>query len=261
MSFMTLAFAQVFHAFNARSRWQSIFKRHLFANRWLWLAVGGCLALQLAAVYVPLLQRILRTTPPDAADWAVIMGCLLAPIVVIELIKLVTRALRASTGSAPQRARLSDRPLSSSLVAIGRASPIPAAPSRADGIPRRTRSATTACARRCDNARLYASVPSLDVCPSRTTAVLASLRRPSYNMASAGAASGLRTAESKPKVMPRMDGAAAQRGWRRDGATRGGVRAGAAGVEPEWRPVGGSHAAQQCVLNHRQHEQALHPRS
>jgi Ca2+-transporting ATPase len=104
MSFMTLALAQVFHAFNARSRWQSIFKRHLFANRWLWLAVGGCVALQLAAVYVPLLQRILRTTPPGAADWAVIVACSLAPIVVVELVKLVTRSMSVPTGNAPRPA-------------------------------------------------------------------------------------------------------------------------------------------------------------
>ncbi len=100
MSFMTLALAQVFHALNARSRTRSIFTRRLFTNRWLWAAISGCVALQLAAVYLPPLQRILQTTPPGLRDWAVIVVCSLAPIVVVELVKAATRSGRAPTGSA-----------------------------------------------------------------------------------------------------------------------------------------------------------------
>ena len=50
MGFMTLALAQIFHAFNARSRRQSAFAQP-FTNAWLWAAVLACLVLQLAAVY------------------------------------------------------------------------------------------------------------------------------------------------------------------------------------------------------------------
>jgi P-type Ca2+ transporter type 2C len=91
MAFMTLAVAQVFHAFNARSQRGSMFTTRLFSNRWLWAAVGVCLILQAAAVYVPLFRRVLQTAPPTLSDWAVIAACSLLPVAVIECVKAVQR--------------------------------------------------------------------------------------------------------------------------------------------------------------------------
>ena len=88
---MTLAMAQVFHAFNARSQTRSSLSR-LFTNAWLWGATLLCLLLQVAAVYVPLLRRVLRTVPLTAADWGLIVLGSLAPVAVVELVKLVQRA-------------------------------------------------------------------------------------------------------------------------------------------------------------------------
>jgi Ca2+-transporting ATPase len=92
MSFMVLALAQVFHAFNARSPRRSVFTDRLFTNAWLWAAVAACLLLQIAAVYAPFLQAVLRTTPLSPADWAVVLGCALVPVGVVELVKLGQRA-------------------------------------------------------------------------------------------------------------------------------------------------------------------------
>jgi Ca2+-transporting ATPase len=91
MAFMTLALTQVFHAFNARSRRESVFSGRLFANGWLWGAVMVCLVLQFAAVYLPLLQRVLRTVPPTMSEWGVIAGCSLLPVGVVELVKTLQR--------------------------------------------------------------------------------------------------------------------------------------------------------------------------
>jgi Ca2+-transporting ATPase len=91
MAFMTLALAQVFHAFNARSQSRSAFTSRIFTNGWLWGAVLMCLLLQFAAVSVPILQRVLRTVPPSRLDWAVIFGCSLAPIAAVELVKFIQR--------------------------------------------------------------------------------------------------------------------------------------------------------------------------
>lgn len=88
MAFMTLALSQVFHVFNSRSQSRSIFTARLFTNAWLWLAVATCLALQAAAVYLPILQRVLQTVPPTAAEWGVIAACSLLPVVVVEVVKL-----------------------------------------------------------------------------------------------------------------------------------------------------------------------------
>ncbi len=63
----------------------------ILTNGWPWGAVLLCLLLQAAAVYVPLLQRVLHTAVPAAADWAVIAACSLAPIPIVELSKLARR--------------------------------------------------------------------------------------------------------------------------------------------------------------------------
>ncbi len=91
MAFMTLALAQVFHAFDARSQIRSIFTKRLFTNVWLWTAVAICLILQAAAVYLPLFQKVLHTVPPTTLEWGVIAGCSLLPVAVVELVKLIRR--------------------------------------------------------------------------------------------------------------------------------------------------------------------------
>jgi len=90
VAFMTLAMAQVFHAFNARSQTRSSLSR-LFTNAWLWGATVLCVLLQLASVYVPFLRDVLRTVPLTAADWAVVAVGSLAPVAVVEMVKGVQR--------------------------------------------------------------------------------------------------------------------------------------------------------------------------
>ena len=102
IAFMTLALAQVFHAFNARSQTRSAFTARLFTNGWLWGAVLICLLLQMAAVYVPFLQAVLHTVPLTATDWGVIAACSLTPVAVVELVKVVQRS------TALKRARLNE---------------------------------------------------------------------------------------------------------------------------------------------------------
>jgi Ca2+-transporting ATPase len=86
---MTLALAQVFHAFNARSRDHSAFTARLFTNGWLWAAVAGCVLLQVAAVYTPLLQSVLQTALLTGADWGLVLACSLVPVGVVGLVKLL----------------------------------------------------------------------------------------------------------------------------------------------------------------------------
>jgi Ca2+-transporting ATPase len=91
MAFMTLALAQTFHVFNARSRTRSALTGWLFSNGWLWFAVLLCLLLQVAAVTLPVLQRLLHTVPPSLSDWGVILTCSLAPLALVELVKTFQR--------------------------------------------------------------------------------------------------------------------------------------------------------------------------
>ncbi len=91
LAFMTLSFSQVFHVFNARSQTRSAFTDRLFTNGWLWGAVGICLLLQFAAVYIPLLQTVLHTVPPTVPEWGLIAVCSLFPLAAVELVKVFQR--------------------------------------------------------------------------------------------------------------------------------------------------------------------------
>jgi Ca2+-transporting ATPase len=95
LAFMTLALAQILHAFNVRSERRTAFTGRLFTNGWLWGAVLICVLLQVAAAHAPLLQTVLRTVPLDLPDWGLVLACSLAPIAVVEVVKLGQRALAA----------------------------------------------------------------------------------------------------------------------------------------------------------------------
>ncbi len=88
LAFMTLALSQIFHAFNARSKSESIFTRRLFTNGWLWAAVAVCLLLQTVAVTLPLLRRVLHTTSPTLMEFLLVSAASLAPVLIVELFKL-----------------------------------------------------------------------------------------------------------------------------------------------------------------------------
>ena len=104
IAFMTLALAQVFHAFNTRSKTRSAFTTLLFTNRWLWGATLLCISLQIAAVTVPFLQTILRTVALTAADWGLVGVASLAPVAVVEIVKVHQRwRISAASGQTVAR--------------------------------------------------------------------------------------------------------------------------------------------------------------
>lgn len=70
----TLAVIQWFNAWNARSEQHTIFELPLFGNRNLLLALACAAGLQLAAVYWPPFQHILKTTPLSIHDWVSILA-------------------------------------------------------------------------------------------------------------------------------------------------------------------------------------------
>jgi len=94
LAFTTLVLGQLFNAFNSRFAHHSAFRRP-FANRWLWAAVAVSLALQVAVVHAPFLQRAFGTVPLAAGDWLVCTAAASVVLWVTELEKLVVRALRS----------------------------------------------------------------------------------------------------------------------------------------------------------------------
>jgi Ca2+-transporting ATPase len=61
--FTTLTFTQMAHVLAIRSMRETLFRRGVFTNVPLLLAVAATVLLQLAVVYAPPLQRIFRTVP------------------------------------------------------------------------------------------------------------------------------------------------------------------------------------------------------
>jgi Ca2+-transporting ATPase len=96
VAFMTLALAQLFHVFNARSPAPVIFSRRLFANRWVWVAVALTIGLQLTALHLPPLARALGTAPLSADEWLVVGVAATTPLLVAQVVKRVRRSAPSS---------------------------------------------------------------------------------------------------------------------------------------------------------------------
>lgn len=89
VSFLTLAFAQLWHVFNVRDHDTGILKNDVVQNPWVWGALALCTGLLLAAVYVPALAGLLKVQNPGATGWAVIAGMSVIPWVAGVIVKAI----------------------------------------------------------------------------------------------------------------------------------------------------------------------------
>jgi Ca2+-transporting ATPase len=80
VSFLTLAFAQLFHVFNMRALGSPVLRNAVTRNPYVWLAVAFCTAILLLAVYVPPLAAALHIVPPDRDGWTLVLAASLAPL-------------------------------------------------------------------------------------------------------------------------------------------------------------------------------------
>jgi Ca2+-transporting ATPase len=83
LAFSTLTSAQLLHALTYRSRAPR--EAPAAGRSVLPVVVGGTLALQLAAMALPPLRRVLGLTPLALADWAVVAGATALPFVLKEI--------------------------------------------------------------------------------------------------------------------------------------------------------------------------------
>lgn len=87
--FTVLAVDSLLYIFSVRSLRHSIFREHIFSNKYLILAVLFGLTMQVVAVYTPFLQPILRTEPLGVSEWGIVVATSLITIAIIEVIKLI----------------------------------------------------------------------------------------------------------------------------------------------------------------------------
>ncbi|MDH3195125.1 MAG: cation-transporting P-type ATPase [Hyphomicrobiales bacterium] len=87
VSFLTLAFAQLWHVFNLRSTTVPLWRNDVVRNPYVWGALGLCIALLLAAAYFAPLAAVLEIVAPDRAAWLLILAMSAAPVMVGEIVR------------------------------------------------------------------------------------------------------------------------------------------------------------------------------
>lgn len=93
MAFATLGLIQLAHAFNVRSRKDSLFTIGFFTNPYMVGAVVFSVFLQVSVITFPFLNKMFRVVPLNMEQWLIVIGASLLIIPLVELIKLFMRLL------------------------------------------------------------------------------------------------------------------------------------------------------------------------
>ena len=93
MTFAVLALTQMTHVFNVRSNQHSAFKG-FFSNKYLIGAIATVFILMLTVLELPVLHDIFRLTTLDMTQWMWVAILAIAPLPIMELVKLVQRMMR-----------------------------------------------------------------------------------------------------------------------------------------------------------------------
>ena len=94
MAFAVLSLSELVHAFNLRSETHTLFSPFLFTNKWLFLAAGGGILLTFGLLSVPFLRDVFRLAALPGALALEVVLLALAPLVIVEIIKLVRRVVK-----------------------------------------------------------------------------------------------------------------------------------------------------------------------
>jgi Ca2+-transporting ATPase len=91
VTFLTLAFAQLWHVFNMRDPESGLLKNEVTRNPWVWGALLLCIVLLATPPYLPPVAQVLHLVQPDLGMWVVIFGMSLAPLVVTQIVASARR--------------------------------------------------------------------------------------------------------------------------------------------------------------------------
>ena len=90
MALMALVGVQLGHMFNCRSRTRSAFQ-DLFRSPFIWAAVVLVVGLQMLAVYLTPLARLLQTVHITRTDWMIVAASSVTPVMIVEVVKMFFR--------------------------------------------------------------------------------------------------------------------------------------------------------------------------
>jgi P-type Ca2+ transporter type 2C len=92
ITFLTLAFAQLWHAFNMRHPKSGMMRNEVSRNPWLWGALLLCTALLAGPPYLAPMADVLHLAAPTPIMWATILGMSVTPLIVTQAVTLVVRS-------------------------------------------------------------------------------------------------------------------------------------------------------------------------
>jgi Ca2+-transporting ATPase len=94
VSFLTLAFARLWHVFNIRDYDSNLIRNQVSRNPYVWGAIAICLVIILGAVFLPGISRIISAYPPGLNGWLVAIIFSLLPLVIGQSYKLIKKSVR-----------------------------------------------------------------------------------------------------------------------------------------------------------------------
>ncbi|WP_119326304.1 cation-translocating P-type ATPase [Companilactobacillus musae] len=91
MAYATLALIQLFHAFNVKSTYQSIFKVHPFKNKFFNIGVLASFIMVAVTIVVPGFNSLFHVTKLMLLQWSIVLVAGLMMIGIVEIVKFVQR--------------------------------------------------------------------------------------------------------------------------------------------------------------------------
>ena len=84
--FTTLVITQLLHTFNFRFENKGIFRKHIFENKYLNLAIIVSVLLQIGIIYIPWLQNVFKTASLNLYHWLLIIASSVIPVLIINFV-------------------------------------------------------------------------------------------------------------------------------------------------------------------------------
>lgn len=93
MAFATLGLIQLFHAFNVKSIYGTIFHKNIFSNHSFNWAILASTVLMAATILIPGFNQLFHVTPLDWHQWATVLGSSFSIVIIVEIVKFVQRRM------------------------------------------------------------------------------------------------------------------------------------------------------------------------
>ena len=98
--FTTLVITQLLHTFNFRFENKGIFRKHIFENKYLNLAIIISVLLQIGIIYIPWLQNVFKTASLNPYHWLLIIASSVIPVLIINFVnEIIYKKRRVYTGN------------------------------------------------------------------------------------------------------------------------------------------------------------------